>query len=160
MKITTRLTAAAIALPLILISASVFAFPGKDHKDNGGMQCKKMHDKNMLAGIDLSQAQENQIEAMRKNNREQRKGNRQEMMTQKAAEHKQMQTLLLAPDFNEKEIRALAEKSVNQQLTHRMSMLKQRHDMLNILTPQQKEQVKQNMEKMPLAHQKRMKHQH
>jgi protein CpxP len=59
------------------------------------------------------------------------------------ANHQKMQTLLLAADFDENAVRELAQQMSEQQTERRVTMLKKRHEMLNILTAEQKAKYQQ-----------------
>ena len=48
------------------------------------------------------------------------------------AQHQKMQQLVLSEDFNEAEVRALAEEMSEQQVERRVAMLKQRHEMMQV----------------------------
>lgn len=154
MKVSTRLITAMLVIPMALGSLSAFAYSGNHNKSNGMM--KGNH---MLHGIDLTAEQKTQLDSLRDNFRDQRHANknaRKEMTTERA----QMQSLLLAAEFDEKQALGLAKKMVGQQTERRISMLKHQHDMLAILTPEQKEQVKENMQGMATRHNDRMRNHH
>ncbi|MDW2111183.1 Spy/CpxP family protein refolding chaperone, partial [Vibrio sp. 2089] len=49
-----------------------------------------------------------------------------------------MQSLLLADTFDEAQATALAKEMVERQTEHRVKMLERKHQMLSVLTPEQK----------------------
>lgn len=136
----------AIVLPMVLGSASVLAYGGGGGKHNGGYHGGKgmcgngPEGRQIFRELDLTAEQQQQM-------KEQRQANRQAMQDYASAHravmranHLQMQELLLAKDFDEAAVRELASKMSEQQVEHRVAMLKKRHEMLNILTPEQKKQ--------------------
>ena len=52
-------------------------------------------------------------------------------------------SLVLSEDFNEAEVRALAEQMSEQQVERRVAMLKQRHEMMQVLTADQKTKLQE-----------------
>ncbi|MEZ8141265.1 CpxP family protein [Enterovibrio sp. FF113] len=159
MKLSKRIVATIIALPLMMGSMSVMAAGGK-HNDGEGMHGGKsmMGGKHLLRGIDLTDAQKEELKTLREQNRDAMKANKGAMKAGMMAERQEMQSLLLADNFDEAQVRELAQKMADQQVERRVSMMKRQHEMLNILTPEQKTEVKANMEKMAERHQNRMKH--
>lgn len=155
MKMSTRIAAAIIALPLMLTSASALAYPDKHQGCNG-----KMKPKQLLRGIELTDAQKAQMDKLYQQNRAQKIDNKNLKANQKSEHHQKIQTLLLSENFNEAEVRALAQEMSSQQVENRVAKAKKQHDMFKLLTPAQKEQVKQNMQKMQNCNQKRMKNHH
>ncbi|KXF82745.1 Spy/CpxP family protein refolding chaperone [Enterovibrio coralii] len=153
MKFSKRIAATVIALPLMMGSMSAMAFGG-GHHDGKGM----MGGKHLLRGVELTETQKDELRTLREQNREEMRANKGEFRTQMMEERQQMQDLMLADNFDEAAVRALAEKMSQQQLERRIEMAKKRHEMMSILTPEQKEQVKENMAKMAERHQKRMSH--
>ncbi|KLV07539.1 periplasmic repressor CpxP [Photobacterium aquae] len=134
-----------IALPLALGSASALAYGGgKHHGGHGGKGACGMHDgKQMFRQLDLSDEQKSQLQEMRKANREAMKSEWAKHHGEMRANHQQMQKLVLADNFDEAAVRSLAEKMTEQQVERRVEMLKHRHDMLNVLTADQKAKYQQ-----------------
>lgn len=140
----------AIALPLALGSASVLAFGG-DHNGgghHGGYHggkggCGMQDGRKAFRELDLTDTQKQQMKEMRQANREAMKGNFAEKHADMQANHQKMQSLLLAADFDESAVRELAQQMSEQQVERRVAMMKQRHEMLNILTPEQKTKLQQ-----------------
>ncbi len=155
MKFSKRIAATVIALPLMMCSMSAMAFGGKHHGGEG-----MMGGKHLLRGIDLTDAQEEKIDALREQNRDAKKANKAKNKEAMMADRQAMQTLLLADNFDEAAIRDLAKKMSDQHVERRISRMKAQHEMLNVLTPEQKVQVKENMAKMAERMQERMKKHH
>ncbi|NGN99204.1 CpxP family protein [Grimontia sp. S25] len=156
MKFSKRIAATVIALPLMMGSMSAMAFGGKHHGGEGMHGGKGMMGKHLLRGVDLTDEQKAELKTLREQKREAMKANKGEFRTQMMAERQQMQELMLADNFDEAAVRALAEKMVDQQVERRVAMMKSQHEMMSILTPEQKVQVKENMDKMAERMQKRM----
>ena len=119
-----------IALPLALGSASALAYGGGKHHKDGGKHGCGMQDRSMFRALNLTDAQKDEMKALRQAN------HRSEMQ----AQHQKMQQLVLADNFDEAAVRDLAKTMSEQQIDRRVAMLKQRHDMMQILTPEQKTQ--------------------
>ncbi|CZF80217.1 CpxP family protein [Grimontia marina] len=156
MKFSKSIAATVIALPLMMGSMSAMAFGGKHHGGEGMHGGKGMMGKHLLRGVDLTDEQKAELKTLREQKREAMKANKGEFRTQMMAERQQMQELMLADNFDEAAVRALAEKMVDQRVERRIAMVKSQHEMMSILTPEQKVQVKENMEKMAERMQKRM----
>ena len=130
--------ALAIALPLALGSASALAYGGgKHHNGHGGKGCG-MDDSRMFRQLDLTDAQKTELKELRQANKENMRGKMGERHAEMRAQHQKMQQLVLSEDFNEAEVRALAEEMSEQQVERRVAMLKQRHEMMQVLTAEQK----------------------
>lgn len=133
----------AIALPLALGSASALAYGGGKSHHGGKGGCGMMDGgKKMFRALDLTSEQKTQMKELRESHREQRQAN-DDVREARKASHQQMQQLLLAENFDEAAIRQLAQQMSEQQLDRRVAMLKNRHEMLNILTPEQKTKLQQ-----------------
>ncbi|MDD1782078.1 CpxP family protein [Enterovibrio sp. ZSDZ35] len=153
MKFSKRIAATVIALPLMMGSMSAMAFGGGHHEGKG-----MMGGKHLLRGVELTDVQKDELRTLREENREEMRAGKDNFRTQMMAERQQMQDLMLADNFDEAAVRGLAEKMSQQQVERRIEMAKKRHEMMSILTPEQKAQVKENMAKMAERHQKRMSH--
>lgn len=156
MKFSKRIAVAVIALPLMIGSVSVMAYGGKHHGGAGMHGGKDMMGKYLLRGVDLTDEQQEQMNTLREQHRATMQASMGEFHTQMMAQRQQMHTLMLADNFDEAAVRALAEKMVDQQVERRVAMMQQKHQMLSILTPEQKAQVKENMANMSDRMQKRM----
>ncbi|MGF1691599.1 CpxP family protein [Photobacterium kagoshimensis] len=142
MKSFKKTLAMAIVLPLALGSASAMAYGGGKGHHGGKGGCGMDGGKKMFRELDLTSEQKAQMKTLRESHREQRQANSDNRDARRAS-HQQMQQLLLADSFNEAEVRQLAQQMSEQQLDHRVAMLKNRHDMLNILTADQKAKLQE-----------------
>lgn len=139
-----KILAMTIALPLALGSASALAFGGDGngnhhggyHGGKGG--CGMKDGRKVFRELDLTDAQQQQMKEMRDANREAMRGRYGEQHAAMQASHEKMQSLVLAADFDENAVRELAQQMSEQQVERRVTMMKKRHEMLNILTPEQK----------------------
>lgn len=136
--------ALAIALPLALGSASALAYGGgKHHNGHGGKGGCGMDHSNMFRQLDLTDAQKSELKELRQANRETMHGKMGERHSEMQAQHQKMQQLVLSEDFDEGQVRALAEEMSEQQVERRVAMLKQRHEMMQVLTPEQKTKLQE-----------------
>ncbi|ENJ1737525.1 CpxP family protein [Vibrio parahaemolyticus] len=153
MKSAKKLVLAAVVLPLTLGTASAFAFGGKDHHKGPRDECGMGMDRGIMRDLNLTDAQKDQLQSFRDANRAEMKGkysqNREARMVERQAHHAKMQSLLLADTFDEAQATALAKEMVERQTEHRVKMLERKHQMLSVLTPEQKaEFVKLQNERM------------
>lgn len=135
MKMFNKTLIIAMALPLALGSMSAFA--GQDHHE----QTMKGHrgGNNIFSELNLTATQKQEIKTLRQANRSEHKTLRVENHKKMQAERQQLETLVLADNFDSSAVRAVAEKMSRQQVERRVTMLEQRHKMLSILTPEQKQ---------------------
>ncbi|MEH6530261.1 MAG: CpxP family protein [Photobacterium frigidiphilum] len=129
----------AIALPMALGSASALAFGGGNHHGGKG-GCGMQDGRKVFSQLDLTDAQKEQMKSMREVNRDEMKSKRLEKHAEMKANHDKMQELVLASNFDENAVRDLAQQMSTAQVERRVAMLEKRHEMLNILTPEQKTQ--------------------
>ena len=137
MKIFNKTIVIAMALPLVLGSMSAFA--GQDHQDHQGRMMKGHHGGKIFSQLDLTAAQQQEMKTLRQANRSEHKAQRIENHKAMLVERQQLDKLVLADNFDESAVRVIAEKMLQQQVERRVAMLEQRHKMLNILTPAQKQ---------------------
>ena len=137
MKIFNKTIVIAMALPLVLGSMSAFA--GQDHQDHQGRMMKGHHGGKIFSQLDLTAAQQQEMKTLRQANRSEHKAQRVENHKAMLVERQQLDKLVLADNFDESAVRVIAEKMSQQQVERRVAMLEQRHKMLNILTPAQKQ---------------------
>lgn len=108
---------------------------------HNGMHKPEQHEA-WMKKLNLSEAQKAQIKALRERNRAQFA---QKAMPQDKAEfHAKMQALLEAPTFDEARARELVLSRQNERVNREVQMLKARHDFLQILTPQQRQLLKEH----------------
>ena len=157
MNMMKKMVLGAVVLPLSLASASVFAAGGSHHE--GGMKggegmhggkCMMKANKKAFKNLDLTDAQEDKFDEMRdarKAEMKAKKGQHRQPTAEMKADHQAMQDLMLADNFDEQAVRSLAEKMSQRQIDRRVEMMKKRHEMMNILTPDQKAEFKENQDK-------------
>ncbi|WP_299016965.1 CpxP family protein [uncultured Photobacterium sp.] len=138
----------AIALPFALGSASVLAYGGGHKGGHHGYQdgrggCGNFDGREMFRDLDLTDEQRDQVRDYRRANRDAMRTEYREHFDSMRGYHQQMQNLMLAENFDENAVRALAKQMSDQQIEHRVAMLQKRHEMLKVLTPAQKEKFKQ-----------------
>jgi len=142
MKMAKKLVLAAVVLPLTLGTASAFAFGGKDHKKGGHGECGGGFDRGIMRQLDLTDAQKDQLKEMRESGKQQMKANfKENFETRQAgmqAHHAKVQALVLADNFDEAAANDLAKSMVEQQTERKVKMLEKQHQMLSVLTPEQK----------------------
>ncbi|MBW3697312.1 periplasmic repressor CpxP [Vibrio sp. T187] len=143
MKMTKKLVLAAAALPLVFGTASAYAFGGGkgDHKDMRG-KCGGF-DKSMMRQLDLTEDQKQQLKDMREASRDEMKGKHGEKFAGMQANHAKVQELVLADTFDEAAANELATQMVEKQAERRVAMLKKQHQMMSVLTAEQKDQLKE-----------------
>lgn len=124
------------------LSVSVLAHEHKAGRHDGGHHEHHQPMKRMLAGLDLTDSQREQIKQLMKQQREANKGKRRD-----TAAHQQMQTLLMAEQFDENAARQLLEQQQQQAVEKRLTMLKLQHQVLQILTDEQRQQLAEKRQK-------------
>lgn len=162
MKKAKNWVLAAAALPLILTTASAYAFGGK-HGGPGGFDADGFggkgkgfaakcagYERGMLRELDLTAEQQEQLRALHDARRDERKAGRAEFMAdhlaQMQAHQAKVQALVLADSFDQAQAEQLAAEMVQQQTERRVLQLKSQYEMLSILTAEQKNQLKQLQE--------------
>jgi protein CpxP len=137
MNTLTKVILAAVVLPFTLGSMNVFA--GYQNHHGGGQwgnqcsECQRYDQRGMFRTLNLTPEQQNQLTALRQKHWEQRQTRMQNY-------HQEMTPILLAKSFDEKAAQTLAGKMENVRIDRRVEMMRQRHEMLNILTPEQQKQ--------------------
>ena len=140
MKKVTKIVLAMIVLPFTLSSASVLASGGKEH----GRQDHKasLLDRSLIRKLDLTQEQQTQLKQLRETMKKDLKGKYQEDFAEHQAERQanreKMQALILAESFDKAAANELARAMIEQQTEHKVNMLEKQHQMLSVLTPEQK----------------------
>ncbi|KOO13269.1 repressor CpxP [Vibrio xuii] len=142
MKLAKKLVLAAVVVPLTLGTASAFAFGGKDHKKGGHGECGGGFDRSIMRKLDLTDAQQDQLKEMREAGKKEMKANFKDNFETRHAEmqaHKaKVQELVLADNFDQAQANELAKAMVEKQSERKVKMLEKQHQMLSILTPEQK----------------------
>lgn len=142
MKSANKLVLAAVVLPLTLGAAGAFAYGGKDQHKGHQDECGRGMDRGIMRQLNLTDTQRDQLQSLRDANRAEMKGKyaaeRDVRMAERQAYHAKVQALVLADDFDEAQATALAKEMVEQQIERRVQMLEKKHQMLRVLTPEQK----------------------
>ncbi len=156
MKTTKKLMLIALMAPFALGSASALASgektpppPGPGPKGFDQM-CHGGFERGMFKDLNLTDAQKTQLKEMREKGREAMKGemeknfaaHREEMKAFQAQEQK----LVLADNFDQAAANALAKQMAEKQAERRVEMMSKRHDMLSVLTAEQKQKYAQLMQ--------------
>lgn len=146
MKSVKKLVLAAAVLPLALSTASAYAFGGK----HGGGPCGDAFGPRLLDKLELTDEQYAQLRELRKAKREEMKANYEanretkqaERQASREARHEAMQDLMLSGEFDEAKARELAqqmsEERIAQRTEQQVKMMQAKHEMLSILTDEQK----------------------
>ena len=164
MKMVKKLVLAAAVVPFALASASAFAFGGKgDHGGDHRGGCKGGMAHGIIKQLDLTEAQKTQIEEMRDANKKEMKANfeanGEDHQAKRQAQHKKIQQLVLADTFDQSAANELAKNMVEKQTERKVKMLEKKHQMLSVLTPEQKEKfVELSKERMGQCGEKRKSH--
>ncbi len=153
MKSAKKLLLAAVALPLALGASGAFAYGGKHHQKGPNDGCGPGMERGIMRHLELTDEQRGQLQSLREANRIEMRGKnsagRGAHMAERQAYHAKVQALVLADTFDEAQATALAREMVEQQTERHVQMLERRHEMLSVLTPEQKaEFVKLQNERM------------
>ncbi|MEX0335601.1 CpxP family protein [Vibrio tubiashii] len=142
MKMAKKLVVAAVVLPLTLGTASAFAFGGKDGKKGGHGECGGGFDRGIMRQLDLTDAQKDQMKEMREASKQEMKTafkeNFEARHAEMQAQKEKVQALVLAENFDQAAANELAKTMVEKQTERKVKMLEKQHQMLSILTPEQK----------------------
>ncbi len=147
----------ALILPLAIGSTNALAKGGKKG------ECKMGFERGIFRKIDLTEEQKTQIKDMMEQRREsckvqkeaQREAHMAEKKALKANEHK----LILADSFDEQQANELATQMIDAHKSRYVESLKARHELMSLLTDEQKAQVEQLMaERMEKAGERSGKH--
>ncbi len=159
MKTTKKLMLVALMAPFALGSAYAVASgettppppPGPGPGQHGfDQQCRGGSERGIFKELALTDAQKAKLKELREQGREAMKGE----MTKDFAAHRdemkafqtQEQNLVLADNFDAAAANALAKQMAEKQAERRVEMMSKRHDMLNVLTAEQKAKYAQLMQ--------------
>jgi len=137
-----KLSKLIIAFSLITASATSVAVLAHEHeveRHQGKSRSPVMH---MLKGLELSDSQQQQIQRLvqqQRDNTEPRKERKDEMA--------KMQALVQAEQFDEAAVRALLQQHQQQRLENKLAMLKLQHDIRQLLTAEQREELDKQRER-------------
>lgn len=98
--------------------------------------------KRMLAGLVLTDSQRQQIKQLMQQHRSEQK-----MARPDKAERQQMRDLLAADTFDEVSARLLIEKQQQQAVDQRLAAMKLQHQVLQLLTDEQRQQLNEKRQK-------------
>lgn len=132
------------------LSGNVLA---QEHKGPGferGQHERHAPMKRMLADLDLTDSQREKIKLLMEEQREAFKPEKPDN-----AVHDKMQALLLAKKFDESAAKKLLEQQQQQAVERKLKMLKLEHEVLQVLTDEQRQQLAEKREKMQQKRQER-----
>ena len=136
MNMAKKVLLTAVVLPLTMAASGAFAAGGpqgpKGDRTPDGV-CGPDGEQSILQQLNLSKQQTEQLKALHQKEH-------QAMRKEMKALHDEEQSIVLAKNFDQEKATQLAQKMVNLQVQRRVEMLQQRHDMMAILTPEQKGQ--------------------
>nr|WP_159063657.1 CpxP family protein [Thaumasiovibrio occultus] len=133
--------AATFAVPLLLTSVAAMAFGGSHGGHQGGREggCG-MNDRQVWQQLEITDAQKEELQQLRETFREQR-GEPGERAEARAEQREAMQALMMSDTFDEAKAQALVTQMTEQHQERQLAMLKQRHEMMSVLTDEQKSQL-------------------
>lgn len=140
MNMTKKMILAAVALPLALGSAGALAYGKGKHTEH--QRCGLHSERGIVSQLNLTTEQQSQLKVLREAHRQamqdQRgRGSRDEMSTLREQER----ALMLSADFDRAAANDLAKQMVDKQVERRVNMLEKRHQMMSVLTDEQKTQL-------------------
>lgn len=141
------------ALSVITASGLSTVAIADGHKADGrheGRHMQQMPMQRMLAGLELTDSQQAQIKQLMQQHRQVRRAT-----DEKGETRRQMRELLAAEQFDETAARLLLEQQQQQELTQRLAGLKLQHQILQLLTEEQRQQLS---EKRAKWQQKKLRH--
>jgi len=142
-----KLTLASLMLSSVLafgMAGSAMAGGHDGGPRHGGSH--QMFGMKMFKGLDLTDAQKAQLETMLAEHRASAPAKALPAALQ--AEQQQLQTLLQAEQFDEAAVRLLLEKQQGNRLEHEIERLKFQHQLMSVLTAEQKTKLNQRHAKM------------
>ena len=134
---------------VLLTAVSTVAVAGGDrHHGHAG---HAMVDSKMFKGLDLSDAQKAQVEALIKAHRATAFNK-----TDRIAMHDELQKVLQSDSFDEAGVRMVLEKQQAKKLEQEVAALKLQHQLRAVLTPEQKAKLEERKAKMRQRMQEKM----
>ncbi len=135
----------AMTLPLTFSATSALAkggsgFMGDGPQFNKRGNCGMAGERGIWRELNLTTEQQQQMQQLRQTNRDNMQQQMQADRSQRQAEQQQMNTLVMADNFDEASVRNLVEQMNAKQADKRVAMAKARHDMFSVLTAEQKQQ--------------------
>jgi len=153
MKSFKKCLIAAAIVPVILGSATVFA-RGGDHKDGMRMmdRCDSKGPESIMRQLNLTPKQRDEIRNIRRADHDRMNVDMSSFRHDMQQFRGEESDLLLSKTFSEEQATAFVKKMVEKQIQHRVHMLETRHEMISILTPEQKakwSELRQQMSQNP-----------
>ncbi|MFV0447383.1 MAG: CpxP family protein [Vibrio sp.] len=141
MKLAKKMILAAVVLPITLGSAAVFAAgggkgPGRDF----GADCGRggMMNPAVFAQLNVTPEQKAKMVELRLKQRDAMQAQRSGKQAEMRAFRLQERDLVMSANFDEAAAKKLAEQMVQRRSEQRVAMMKQRNEMMNVLTADQK----------------------
>ncbi|MBJ7539313.1 CpxP family protein [Marinomonas transparens] len=142
MKMIKKVVLAVVVLPIAIGTASAFAFGGNGHHKGPQDEFRMGFDRSIMHDLDLTREQKDQLKSLRKASKSDRKtsfkGNFQANQAKRQSLRQKMNELLLADDFDSAKATELTKEMTEIKMTRQVAMLEKQHEMLSILTPEQK----------------------
>jgi periplasmic protein CpxP/Spy len=141
------------ALALITASSLPVTVMAHDHHSEGlhhERHTRPAPLKRLLSGLDLTELQREQIQQLMQQHRTERQASAAEKK-----QHNQMQALLAADNFDEMAVRDLLREQQQNHLEKRVAGLKLQHQILQVLTVEQRQQLAQKRAKWQQKKQQR-----
>lgn len=135
MKTTLKMTALICALGLA--AGTAIAKQGSDGN------CFRM-----LEGLELTESQQTQIDALRDTHRTEMESLREQRQTDRQAHHDQMKALMTAEPIDIEAIKALRAEGAEHRKAMEEKRLEHRLEVLQLLTPEQREEFLANENRM------------
>lgn len=101
----------------------------------------------MLRGLDLTEAQQTQIETLKTAHKAEMEAGKEERQATRDAHKEQMKALILADTIDVEAVKALKASAKEQRAAHAEQKLEHRMSILQVLTPEQREVVLERMAK-------------
>ncbi|UJF17805.1 Spy/CpxP family protein refolding chaperone [Vibrio sp. SS-MA-C1-2] len=158
MKKLNKILLSTLVLPLALSSTSALAdhhsgdqksYQGCHH--DGGQHHK--FNKKTFKQLNLTDAQKVQMKELRKSFKEELKVAKKDNKAVRKADRQQLRTLIEAKTFDQAAVTELMNKISHQQIDKKVAFAKLRHQMYNVLTPEQQASLKEMQAKKMEAHQ-------
>lgn len=128
----------------LVAATSMSGFAGSDHghEARGGHVVKHGWHMKALKGLDLTDAQKEQIKALTEQHRAS-----MPKPTELKAEMTELQTLVQADNFDDAAVRALLESKQKDRLEHEVARARLQHDIHKILTVEQRAKLAERQQK-------------
>jgi periplasmic protein CpxP/Spy len=149
MKVSQLIFTLSLITASTLSAMAVAEQPDFEVHDRGRYE-KHVPMQRMLSGLELTDSQKDDIKQLVQQHRAERAGHRPDK-----ASREQLHAVLAAEQFNESAARQILEQRQQQRLDQELSALKLRHQVLQVLTPEQRQQLKNKHENWQLKRQQR-----